>query len=88
MFLGVLVREEGFTNRLLYQLSYLGFVEKKAFVDDPAAGFPQLASCKSLESTMLYLSKVDSVKCPEIFIAILRGTPDRMRFLTPLRRKA
>jgi hypothetical protein len=28
---------------------------------------------------MLYLSKVDSVKCPETFIAILRGTPDRRK---------
>ena len=34
------------------------------------------------------VSNVDSVRCPEIFIAILRGTPDRMRFLTPLRRKS
>src|SRR6476646_10919185 len=47
-----------------------------------------IASCKSVESTMLYLSKVDSVRCPEILMAILRGTPDLMRFLTPLRRKS
>jgi hypothetical protein len=33
-----------------------------------------MASCKSVECTMLYLSEVDSVKCPEIFMAILRGT--------------
>ncbi len=30
MFLGVLVREEGFTNRLLYQLSYLGILVNNA----------------------------------------------------------
>jgi hypothetical protein len=43
-----------------------------------------IASRKSVESTMLYRSNVDSVRCPEIFIATLLGTPDRMRFLTPL----
>src|SRR5882724_13128927 len=48
----------------------------------------RIASCKSVESTILYGSNVDSVRWPEIFMAILRGTPDRMRFLTPLQRKS
>src|ERR1700691_2378308 len=40
------------------------------------------ASRRSSCDVMLYRSNTDSVLCPEIFIATLRGTPARMRFRT------
>src|SRR5438445_13032954 len=78
------------TNRLLYHWATSASIDKKGVAGCFAApGFHPppsnchqknfstfaIASCKFVESTMLYRSNVDSVRWPQIFMAILHGTP-------------